>query len=230
MADQRVSNERKRELEQIDPFQENVLKGAAWAKAHKKPILIGIAAVVAVIAIFSGIMASLKNSENTASELVAQAISKYVTEAGKDQKKGYEAVKDDFSTIFEDYANTSAGKTARVQFAKICYDAQDYDTAFAMYSQAYDIFKKDEGLKNFLLTALGNVCLAKKETDKAQSYFSKVEKSESHLSKDGALFALAGLYEADNKSDLSQGLYEKIAADYKDSIYGEIAKTKTAAR
>ncbi|WP_022667257.1 tetratricopeptide repeat protein [Desulfospira joergensenii] len=226
MAEQKISNERKKELEQMDPFQVNLLKAMTYAKAHKNQLMAALGAVVAVIVIFSGIMASFKHSEDRASELTARAIAKYAK--ARDPQKGFEAVKDDFGAVFQDYSNTNAGKMARMKFAKICFDAGEYDMAFDMYSQAYEVFKKDPGLKNFLLAALGNVCQAKKDFDQARSYFSRIESSDSALSKDQALFALAGLHEAQNESDASRKLYEKLASDYKDSIYHDIAEAKSA--
>ena len=210
----------------MDPFQESLLKAISYVKEYKKQIMLALGALVAVIAIFSGIMASFAHSENKASNLVAQASAKY--DAIQDPQKGFEAVKDDFQAVFEDFSNTSAGRLARVKFAKICFDAAQYDMAFDMYEKAYDIFKKEPGLKNFLLASLGNVSLAKKEFDKARSYFSQIEASSSDLSKDGALFALAGLHDAENKTDAGRKLYKKLVSDYEDSIYRDIAKAKSS--
>ena len=226
MAEHRVSNERRKELEQIDPFQESLLKVMAYAKEHKKQIMAALGGIIAVIAIFVGILTSFQNSENKASEMVAQAVKEYANAQGP--KEGFEAVKEDFLAVFQDYANTSAGRMARIKFAKICFDAGEYDTAFEMYNKAYDIFGKDPGLKNLLLAALGNVCQAKKDYQKARSYFSRIESSDSALSKDEALFALAGLHEAEKEPEAGRKLYEKLATQYGDSMYHDIAEAKSA--
>ena len=226
MAEQRVSNERKKELEQMDPFQENLLKAMAYAKKHKKTIAAALGGIVAVIAIFVGILTSFQHSENRASEMVARAVKEYA--GAQDPKTGFEAVKDDFLALFQDYANTSAGRMARMKFAKICFDAGEYDTALEMYNKAYEIFGKDPGLKNFLLAALGSTCQAKKDYQRARSYFTKIETSDSALSKDEALFALAGLHEVEKEPEACRKLYEKLAAEYKDSIYHDIAEAKSA--
>jgi len=141
MSDQKVSNERKKELEQLDPFQENLIKAMAYAKEYKKQLLLILCSVVAVIMIFSGIMYSFKTAEIRSSSLVAQALNEY----GKldDPVKGYLEVADDFNTIFEKYSNTVAGKMAKVRFAKICFDASEFDQAFDLYKAALHEFENE---------------------------------------------------------------------------------------
>ena len=230
MADQSVSNERKKELEQIDPFQENLLKALAYAGENKKSISLILGAIVVVGIIFSGIMFSFKKSENTASDLVSKAMQEYsqASDSAKnnDPIKGFEAVKDDFEVVFADYSNTSAGKIARVKFAKICFDAGKYDRAFELYEEALDEFKNDSGMRNFLLSSLGHVSQAKNDLDKAKSYFLQIETGTSDLLKDDARFALAGLYEVSNEMESSLEMYEKIVNDHENSIYRGIAESK----
>ncbi len=227
MADQSVSNERKKELEQIDPFQETLIKALAYAGENKKPIFLILGAIVVVVVIFSGIMFSFKKSENTASDLVSKAVMKYSQAVkGFDPAKGFEAVKDDFEVVFSDYSNTSAGKIARIKFAKICFDAGKYDRAFDLYKEALDEFKNDSGMKNFLLSSLGHSSQAKNDLDKAKSYFLQIETGDSDLLKDDARFALAGLYEISNDMESSLKMYEKIVNDHENSIYRGIAESK----
>lgn len=227
MSNQRVSNERKKELEQLDPFQENLLKVMAYVQKNKKQLLLILGAVVVVAVIFSGIMVSFQRSENNASDLLAQAVEQY-NQVAEDPVKGYEAVQDTFKTILDEYANTSAGKLARVKYAKICHDAAAYDQAYALYQEAYDMFKNQAGMQNFLLSSLGHVCLAKGDLEKAASYFSQIEKGADNLLKDEALFALAGLYQARNDAENSRKMYEKLIADHETSMYRALAESEIA--
>lgn len=224
MAEQRVSNERKKELEQIDPFQASLLKVLAYVKENKKQLLWVLGAIIVVGITFSGIMMSFKNSENIASERVAKAS---LQAAGiDDPKKRFEAVKDDFQAVFADYSNTSAGRMAKVKFAKICFDAGEYDKAFDLYKDALESFKGEAGMKNFLLASLGHVSQAKNDLDKAKFYFLEIETGDSGLLKDEARFALAGLYEAANDKESSLKMYEKIVKEHEDSIFRGIAESK----
>ncbi|MCP3942158.1 MAG: tetratricopeptide repeat protein [Desulfobacteraceae bacterium] len=224
MAEQSVSNERKKELEQIDPFQANLLKPLAYVKGNKKQFSLILGTIIVVVIIFSGIMFGFKKSENVASDLVAKAVITYTN--ANDPIKGYQATKDDFEHIFVDYSNTSAGKMAKVEFAKICFDAGKYDRAFELYKDGLEIFKNEAGMKNFLLVSLGNVCLARNDFDLAKSYFLQVETGSSSLLKDEARFALADLYETSNDMKSGLKMYEKIVKDNGNSIYKSIAESK----
>ncbi len=140
MAERGVSNERRKELEQIDPFQENLLKTLAYVKDNQKQFLLILGGILLVIVIFSGIMFSFKNSERIASDLVATAVISY--EKASDPVKGFQAVTADFEAVFSEYSNTSAGRMGKVKFAKICFDAGEYDRAFELYKEALEMKMK----------------------------------------------------------------------------------------
>ncbi|WP_321494627.1 hypothetical protein [uncultured Desulfobacter sp.] len=228
MANQGVSNERKRELEQMDPFQEALAKSIKWAKAHKKQLMISIGALVGVVVVFSAIMFSFKQSEIKASELAATAYEKYEKQfsLNQDARKGYDAVKGDFQTLLSEYPNTSAGRMALINFGKICFEAKAYDQAFDLYSRALPVLGDKTGVKNFLLCTLGTICELKNDPEQGKSYYIRVEESSSNLLKDDARFALALIYESLNDSDASRRMYEKIAESQGSSMYKDIAQAQ----
>lgn len=223
MAD-KISRERKKELEQLDPFQENLLKVMAYVKEFKKQLVLIIGAVVLVALVFSGIMYSLQKAENTADILVTEALKKYAK--ANDSQKGFLETEADFKVIFTEYANTNAGRLAKVQYAKICYEASKFDQSYEYYKESLQLFENDELIKNFLLASLGHVCIARKEYDEAKDYFLKIEKGKTDLLKDEARFSLAMLNEASGDTGESKKLYEKIVTDHEDSMYISIAKGK----
>ncbi len=224
MPQQKVSNERKKELEQLDPFQEKLIKAAAFFKEYKKQSIMVVGAVVAVIIVFSAVMYSFKKSEESAALLVTRAMSKYA--AVNDPDKGYQEVKDDFEMVFKEYSNTTAGKQAWVRFAKICYDASKFDESFTAYKKALDISKNQALMKNFILASLGQVCIARKDYENAKAYFLQIENSDTGLLKDEAEYALAALYEMDGNIPESKKKYQEIVSSYKDSIYLPLAESK----
>ncbi len=169
MAERGVSNERKKELEQLDPFQENVLKAIGVAQKYKRPLLLGVVVLGIAVGAFWAALASFHNSEKKASDLLANALTVYA--GSKDAKAGYQAVEKDFQQIFEEYANTAAGKMARIRFASMAHAAGHYDTAYEMFTAAYGEYRKDPFLQEMLLLSLGNVCVATKDYDKARSFF-----------------------------------------------------------
>ncbi|MBU2429398.1 MAG: tetratricopeptide repeat protein, partial [Proteobacteria bacterium] len=165
MADRSVSNERRKELEQLDPFQEKMLKMMALIKENKKQLIFALIAVVLVIAVFSSVTYSFKKAEDTAAILVTQALDAY---AGNDDPvNAFSKLNDDFQTIFSEYANTSAGRQALVAFAKICYDASKFDLSYKYYKEALVELKNDPLMENLILSSLGHVCIARKANDEA---------------------------------------------------------------
>lgn len=228
MANQGVSNERKRELAKMDRFQEGLTKSIKWATTRKKQLMISAGALAGVVIVFSAIMFSFKQSESKASELAAKAYGKYEEQYSQDRdaRKGYDAVKDDFQTLFDEYPNTSAGRMALINFGKICFEAKAYDQAFDLYSKALSTVGDKAGVKNFLLFALGTVCELKNDLEQGKSYYLRVENGTSNLLKDDARFALALIYEKLNDTDAERQMYEKVAESPGDSIYKDIAQAR----
>jgi len=228
MSEQNVSNERKKELEQMDPFQEALVKGLAYASDHKKQIGFIVGGVVVVCIIFTSIIFSFKRSEVKASQLVAKAVAEYgnAFSESQDPQKGFEAVKEDFDTILDEYANTSAGERALVTYGKICFDAGAYDKAYTLYSKALSAMGNEAGMENFLLSALGNLSQLKKDPEQAKLNYLRIENGSSDLLKDEARFALALIYEAEKDMASSLKMYEKIVKENENSIYKAIAQAR----
>ncbi len=224
MADKAVSNERRKELGQLDPFQENLLKAASLAKTYKNQLILSAGIVVVVAVVLSGIMYSFQRAEAQAAVLLKQALEAYAQI--DDPEKGYRETEEMFDKLLTEYANTAAGQQARLQFAKICYDAAQYDLSYENYKKAFDLFKDDALMENFILASLGHVCLAKKDFEAAETYFLKIENSRHNLLKDEARYSLAMVYEASQETEKSQKMYEKIVSEAETSLYYPLAKSK----
>ena len=221
---QRVSNDRRKELEELDPFQETLLKTLEYVKTYKKQLLFMGFGFIAVIVIFSVVIFNIKSSGNKASLLLNETLTKYNKE--KDPKKAYWAVENDFSKLLEDYPNTSAGKIAKIKFAKICYDASNFQNALEFYKEALSDFKSDTTIESLILSSLGRTCLDLKNYKEAKVYFEKITKKEDALLKDEALFNLGMIAEKTGDQSTSNGFYKKIVAEYPDSMYKALAQNK----
>jgi len=223
MANQGISNERRKELEQLDPLQKNIFKAMAYAGIYKKQLLLILGVVVLAAVVFLGIITSFQRSENKASHLVAEATARY-NQLADDPKKAYQNVKDSFETVLNEYANTDAGKMAQITYAGICMDAGEYDRAGELYEEALKRFGDQAAMHNFLLSSLGHVWLAKNDLDRAETYFQQIETGKSDLLKDEARFVLAQIYAARQKSDASQKMYEKLVKENQQSMYAGLAQ------
>lgn len=224
MATQRVSNERKKELRQMDPLQRNLFKAMAFAGTYKKQLLYAAGAVVVVGLVFAGVFTSFKRSENIASDRVAQAVVQYRTLSDNPQA-AYQAVKDDFQTVLADYSNTDAGRMALIRFAGICMEAGQFDEAEKWFEKALEVFGDQAGLRNFLLSSLGHVHLAENDLDQAESYFMQIETGGSDLLRDEARFILAKIYEAREDGSGTRKMVDLIAQEHGNSIYADLAQS-----
>ena len=220
--EQGVSNDRKRELEKPDPFQENFLKTVEFIKNYKKQLIFMAVGFVAVIVIFSVVISNIKSSENKASLLLNDTLTQYIKT--KDSKEDYLAVENNFSKLFEDYSNSAAGKIGKIKFAKICYNTSNYEKAYELYKEALSIFAYDSTMESLIFSSLGHTCLALDDVKEAEIYFKKIVSKKDALLKDEALFNLGMIAEKNGDKNASHDFYKKIVSEYPDSLYKAIAQ------
>ncbi len=227
MANRGISNERRKELEQLDPLQKNLFKALAYAGIYKKQLLLILGTVVVVAVVFSGIMFSFQRSETQASNLVAEAAGRYNRLAG-DPQKAFLEVNESFEAVLDRYANTDAGRMAQIIYAGICMNAHEYDRAGTLYENALKNIGNQAAMRNFLLSSLGHVWLAKNDLDRAKTYFQQIETGKSDLLKDESRFVLARIYASEQQTDASQQMYEKLVAENQQSMYAGLAQAMVA--
>ena len=220
---EKISNARKKELEQPDPFIEALYKGVALVKAYNKQFIWAACAIVAVIIIVSGTLYSINSSEAKASTLLAQILESYSKMTPVD---GYDAIQKDLNLLMEKYPNTSAGKMGRVRFAQICYDAGKFDKALVLYQGVLADFSHDPIMANLIQVALGHTCQMLEKDDKATEMFKAVVQGKNSFLKDEALFNLGLLAEKAGAADQSRVYYNEILSDHAQSIYATIAQSR----
>ncbi|MFH1155040.1 MAG: tetratricopeptide repeat protein [Pseudomonadota bacterium] len=218
-----ISIARKKELDQPDPFLESLNKSVKMAGKYRKQLIWGLCTVLAVVLIVSGTLYSIKSSERNASELLADTMAKYSSD---DPVKGYEAVKDSFALILEDYSNTTAGRMARMRFAEICSRATQFDKALELYRTALKENKGDAAMENIIGVALGHTCLILNRPEEAEQYFKDVVSSKSTLLKDEARFNLGLMLAARGDAAAGNEQFKSLIADYPDSMYTPVAKDR----
>lgn len=219
----KISNARRKELEQPDPILEALQRWANTVIRYKKQVAMVLGAIVAVVVVFSATLYSIGRSEDKASEFLTQVLSNY---NDTDPVKGYETVKDDVAKFISSYPNTAASAQARVRFAKIAFDAGKFEEAHGMYLGALDKFKGDKAMESLLFSSLGRTSLALGKVDEAETWFRKIVTAKGPMRKGEALFNL-GLILADRgDSEQSQELLQEVVKDHGDSIYAPMAKAR----
>lgn len=219
-----------KQLKQPDEFFTFTGKVIQWGQNHGREI--GFAAIT-LVGIFLAIMGYRyfdNQKEIKGFALLNQARAKYAAEVEKADtpEMVYEAVKADYQKILNDYSGKSAGRIARKKLADICFDAKVYDRAIELYEKSLVDFEKAPFYRAIILNDLAYACEANNNDEAAIRYFNMIVETPDAPSKDQALFHLAGFYEKQGKTDRARKLYEKINAEYAESIYIDIIKEKIA--
>ena len=143
-----------------------------------------------------------------------------------DDKSDLTDVKNSFRKVVDEYAEYAGGKMARVVFANICYETNDFDTAVSLYTKALEDFKDDTLLRNFIRSSIGYAYEGKKDFKKAERYFNEIASAKNAVMTDMALFNLAMLYDDEGNKEKATEAYKKILSDHPDSLYIEMVKEK----
>lgn len=225
MAKKKKKISRKQLLNEPDEFITFTGKIIKWAIANQKAISWGLGAVLAAIMVFSGVRYFINTAENRSFALLQQSLTKYealMTEKG--QEKAYLETKEDFQQILKKYKRRKGGLLARVIYADICYNADNYDESIELYNQALQDFADNPPYKYLILKSLGYAYEGKKDFQAAAEQFEMIASSPDAIMKDEALFGLGRMYAATDQNEKSIDALKKLIADYPDSIYVEIAK------
>jgi tetratricopeptide (TPR) repeat protein len=219
---------RKQLLKEPDEFITISGKLINWLTAYKQQAIVAGIAIVVLLAGIAGFQAYSRHAENRASALLAEALTQYQKALkANDPVKAYQTVEKSFTQILDDYSSRSMGKIASVEFANICYRAGEYDKAISLYSKAESDFSDASTYKNLILSSLGYAYEGKKDYASAAKYFEMLTTSGNNTMKDLNLYSLASVYEKMGDKDKSKATFARIAADFPNSMYLEIAKEKS---
>jgi tetratricopeptide (TPR) repeat protein len=228
----RISLERKKELDQPDSLSDILRSAFEFVMTHKFKIAGVIAAVFIGLSVVSGVFYFKKRTEIKAFDLLSKCEARYNSELVKsDPEKAYKAVKDNFNIISKEYPGTVAARISTVRFAGICYDSGNYAEAVSLYQKALSDVDEEKGfLKNIILNGLAYSYEAENDKDAAIKYFKMVADSGSDSAlKEEALFSLGRIYAETGETAKSMEAYKKLVEDYPESMYIEIAMEKIAA-
>lgn len=227
MAKKRVT--RKQLLKEPDEFMTFTGKLIQFGRQyHKELAYVACAFFIVVIAVVAFRFFS-NRAENTASDLLRQAMQKYETLRNeKDADQAFVQAKPDFEYILDKYANKHAGKMAGVIYANLSYEAGETDTAIQLYENALSDTAEKGGYRNLILSSLGYAHEKKGDLAAAASYFEKIAENDIPVAKDVALFNLGRLYETLGDAEKSQAAYQRLVSEFQDSVYYELVNEKLA--
>ena len=227
MAKKRVT--RKQLLKEPDEFITFTGKLIQFGRQHEKEITYAACAFFIIIIAVAAFRFFANRAENTASDLLSQAMQKYETVRNDaDAAKAFAETKPDFEYILEKYSRKHAGKMAGVIYANLSYDAGETDTAIKFYEKALDDVAEEGGYRNLILSSLGYAYEQKRDIQTAVTYFERIAGGASPVAQDVALFNLGRLYEELGDADKSRAAYARLVSEFEDSVYYELVNEKLA--
>ena len=227
MAKKRVT--RKQLLKEPDEFITFTGKLIQFGRQHEKEITYAACAFFIIIIAVAAFRFFANRAENTASDLLSQAMQKYETlRNDTDAGKAFAEAKPDFEYILDKYANKHAGKMAGVIYANLCYEAGETETAIQLYEKALDATADGGGYRNMILSSLGYAYEQKGDVKTAVTCFERIAGNDDPIAKDVALFNLGRLYEEMGDAEKSQAAYQRLVSEFQDSVYYELVNEKLA--
>ncbi|MEZ4527082.1 MAG: tetratricopeptide repeat protein [Desulfobacterales bacterium] len=218
---------RKQLLKEPDEFLTFSQKMMGYILLHRVKFVSGLAALFALL-IIGGLVGYFSNrAEDNAFAMLNQGVIRYNEVMEKDgPEKAYQAVEKEFLELFDRYAGRKGAQMALFTFANMACDAGKYEKALELYQKALKDFGDASSLKNLILAGLGFASEGKGDYASAIGYFEKISSGSDALMKSEAVFRLGMLYEKTGDKEKSLKSYQKLLADYQDSLYADLVREK----
>jgi tetratricopeptide (TPR) repeat protein len=211
---------RKQLLKEPDEFITITGKAITFVTGYQKQISYTLCTIVAIVLIFFGYRFFAQRAETKAFTLLGQTQSKYDTlKMTSSETAAYSQVSQAFQSIIKKYGGNAGGKLARVIYANVSYDAQQYEKAIALYKQSLNDFKDDKLVYNMILSNLGHAYQRVEDEKNAAAYFEKAASATDSPIREEALFNLGLMYEKLGETAKSRQTLQEILNNHPDSIY-----------
>ncbi len=225
----KISLARKKELNQPDEFITVSNRALDYVKANRKKITQIVCIVLALVLGYTLYLYYVKTKEDKAFFQLTQDIQWYekATQANADAVS-LEDIRKKSDAFFDSYKGTAASMLARAHYAGLFYKKGDYSEAVKRYTELLGSARRDEGMINLTLCALGQSHEAMNNQDEAIRNYETIIESSCPLKKDEALFHMGLIYEAKGDAEKSKRSFTRIVNEFPESIYLDIARDKTA--
>ena len=228
----------KRQLKE-DRFKAGAAEAVHWTEEHRSALIIGIIALVAVVAAGVGGWAYIQHQNDKASLEVGQALqtmSAPIVTPGQPVPPNIEtftsikdraaAARKKFLAIADHYSHTAAGKYSRYMAATAAIDAGDNAAAESELKELASSRDRDSAsLAQFALASLYRNM--GKDSDAIQIYKELAEKPTVTVPKGTSQLELAGMYETTQPAEAAK-LYESIQKADPKSVAAQIASERLA--
>lgn len=220
----RISLERKRELEEPDKFMVFVAKVMQFGQTYKKQITTALAVIVAAVVVIAGLRYTSARAEVKASDMLARV----TAQKGAAETPGATDGSDGYKAVYEKYPRTVSGKLAGLRYADQVQRSGDIAAAIEVYKKVVKGLADKPTFHHLALTGLGYAYETSGDYKSAAECLEKIVAVPSSAQKETALFSLARIYDRMGEKEKSRKMFARIVSEYPDSMYADIAKEKSA--
>lgn len=212
---ERISLERKRELEEPDKFMVFMAKIMQTGQTHKKQITTALGLVIALAVVAAGVRYTSARAEVKASDMLARVVA---------PKGSSDAPMDAYKTVFEKYPGTVSGKLAGLRYADQVRLSGDAAAAIEIYKKLVKGLANKPTFHHLALIGLGHAYETAGDDKSAAGCFEKVVAAPSTGQTATALFNLARIYDRMGEKEKSKKTFSRIVSEYPESMYVDIAR------
>jgi len=225
----KIKKARMKELQKPDEFITLSAKLAEYVVNNKKQVIGAGSAILAVIISVSIFFFYSARIEKKAAGSLSQGVEQYETAMQtKSPQEAYKEITPVFNSFLEDYSGKKSAKNARLIYANICYNGNDYDKAIALFTQGLEDFKTQPFISSLILNSLGFAYEAQKDFPKAIEYFQLAASNPATVMKDEAFFHIGAIYNEMGESAKSEDAFKKIISEHTDSLFIDVVREKTS--
>jgi tetratricopeptide (TPR) repeat protein len=227
----KVKKSRKELLHDPDEFM--VLSGRLvnFLRSYQRQALYALLGIFLILATVAVMRFVSNSNEDKASRIWAeikttyQSVLQNETDAGTaGAEAALAAVEADFTQLIDKYGDKHSGKLARLNYAQLCLAAGKADLARPHFITSLAALGDDPAWREITLSGLAHALVQTGEHAQAAARFEELLASEGSVLKADALFQLGWLYGQSQESEKARQAYERLLADYPDSIYAELVR------
>lgn len=199
--------------ESMDKVENALTSSEAFIEDNKKPLLIGLAVVIAIVAAVIFILKGHNEKKAEANDAIYPAQTWFERDSFKLALEGNTEF-DGFEKIADDYSSTPAGNLA-CAYAGICYKNLGNNEDAIKYLKK---FSADDNLVSpAIYGAIGDCYFENNNTKEAESYYKKAINSKNNMIAPLYMYRLAMLHFNDKNYSEAAALMKSIKEDYPQS-------------
>ena len=218
---------RKELLKEPDRFITTTGKLIAFGRQYRTHIIVGFLAVIVAAAAVSGYQYLSRKKEARAAVLLEQTRRSYADAMGyADPETALEQIRSDYNEISGTYSDTRAGVYAQVFFGDALYNAGEYAKAAETYEKAFSELSGEPVLRRLVQRNLAYALEGLKKYAEAAGKFHEIADAPQAVMPDEALYNAGRMEEAAGDTAGAKKTYEKLLAEYSDSIFAGVVRDK----